>query len=69
MDSFRFGKTLKHEHPPIGFILSGNKEASLMEYVAFDINSKFVLEKYQIYLRDHDALIPKIKRTQAEVGQ
>ena len=56
-------------NPPIGIILSGNKDELLVEYATYGMNSQLFVQKYQLYLPDREALKAEIERTLAEVGR
>lgn len=44
------------DNPPIGIILSRNKDELLIEYATYQMNSQLFVQKYQLYLSDRDAL-------------
>jgi predicted nuclease of restriction endonuclease-like (RecB) superfamily len=44
------------DNPPIGIILSRNKDELLVEYATYGMNSQLFLQKYQLYLPDREAL-------------
>ncbi len=45
------------DNPPIGIILSKNKDELLVEYATFGMNSQLFVSQYQLYLPDKDDLI------------
>ena len=44
------------DNPPIGIILSRNKDELLVEYATYGMNSQLFVQKYQLYLPDREAL-------------
>lgn len=66
---FANDENVEGDHPPIGIILSRNKEELLVEYATYGMNSQLFVQKYQLYLPDREALKAEIERTLAEVGR
>jgi predicted nuclease of restriction endonuclease-like (RecB) superfamily len=62
-------ENVEGDQPPIGIILSRNKDELLVEYATYGMNSQLFVQKYQLYLPDREALKAEIERTLAEVGQ
>ena len=62
-------ENIEGDNPPIGIILSRNKDELLVEYATYGMNSQLFVQKYQLYLPDREALKAEIERTLAEVGQ
>lgn len=62
-------ENVEGDNPPIGIILSRNKDELLVEYATYGMNSQLFVQKYQLYLPDREALKAEIERTLAEVGQ
>jgi predicted nuclease of restriction endonuclease-like (RecB) superfamily len=62
-------ENIEGDNPPIGIILSRNKDELLVEYATYGMNSQLFVRKYQLYLPDREALKAEIERTLAEVGQ
>ena len=55
------------DNPPIGIILTKNKDELLVEYATYGMNSQLFVSKYQLYLPDKADLIELINNTvQAE---
>lgn len=57
------------DNPPIGIILSRQKDELLVEYATYGMNSQLFVQKYQLYLPDRDALKLEIERTLKELEQ
>ena len=51
------------DNPPIGIILSREKDELLVEYATYEMNSQLFVQKYQLYLPDRDELRREIERT------
>jgi predicted nuclease of restriction endonuclease-like (RecB) superfamily len=51
------------DQPPIGIILSRNKDELLVEYATYQMNSQLFVQKYQLYLPDRDELRREIEQT------
>jgi predicted nuclease of restriction endonuclease-like (RecB) superfamily len=51
------------DNPPIGIILTKNKEELLVEYATYGMNSQLFVSKYQLYLPDKNDLINLISHT------
>jgi len=66
---FATEENVEGDNPPIGIILSRNKDELLVEYATYGMNSQLFVQKYQLYLPDREALKAEIERTLAEVGQ
>ena len=45
------------DNPPIGIILSKNKDELLVEYATYGMNSQLFVSQYQLYLPDKNDLI------------
>jgi len=54
------------DNPPIGIILSRNKDELLVEYATYQMNSQLFVQKYQLYLPDRDELRREIEQTLRE---
>lgn len=54
------------DKPPIGIILSRNKDELLVEYATYQMNSQLFVQKYQLYLPDRDELRKELERSLAE---
>jgi predicted nuclease of restriction endonuclease-like (RecB) superfamily len=51
------------DNPPIGIILSKNKDELLVEYATYGMSSQLFVSKYQLYLPDKNDLINLISHT------
>jgi hypothetical protein len=67
--SQKFDENTEGCNPPIGIILSRQKDELLVEYATYGMNSQLFVQKYQLYLPDRDALKAEIERTLLEAGQ
>jgi predicted nuclease of restriction endonuclease-like (RecB) superfamily len=58
------------DQPPIGIILTRNKDELLVEYATYQMNSQLFVQKYQLYLPDREELRRQLERTlkEAEAG-
>lgn len=56
-------ENIEGDNPPIGIILSRNKDELLVEYATYQMNSQLFVQKYQLYLPDHEALRREIELT------
>ncbi len=57
------------DNPPIGIILSRNKDELLVEYATYQMNSQLFVQKYQLYLPDAEELRREIEQTLREADQ
>jgi predicted nuclease of restriction endonuclease-like (RecB) superfamily len=57
------------DNPPIGIILTKNKDELLVEYATYQMNSQLFVQKYQLYLPDREELRHEMERTLREVEQ
>ena len=51
------------DNPPIGMILSRNKDELLVEYATYQMNSQLFVQKYQLYLPERDELQRGLEQT------
>jgi predicted nuclease of restriction endonuclease-like (RecB) superfamily len=56
-------ENVEGDNPPIGIILSRNKDELLVEYATYQMNSQLFVQKYQLYLPDHEALRRELELT------
>jgi predicted nuclease of restriction endonuclease-like (RecB) superfamily len=56
------------ENPPIGIILSRNKDELLVEYATYQMNSQLFVQKYQLYLPEREELRRELELTLREAG-
>lgn len=62
-------ENVEGDNPPIGIILSRNKDELLVEYATYQMNSQLFVQKYQLYLPDHEALRRELELTLREAEQ
>ena len=55
------------DNPPIGIILSRDKDELLVEYATYGMNSQLFVQKYQFYLPESEALKRELERSLREV--
>lgn len=51
------------DNPPIGIILTRNKDELLVEYATYQMNSRLFVQKYQLYLPDREELRRELELT------
>jgi predicted nuclease of restriction endonuclease-like (RecB) superfamily len=51
------------DNPPIGIIMSKEKDELLVEYATYGMNSRLFVSKYQLYLPDRNDLIKLVNNT------
>jgi hypothetical protein len=51
------------DNPPIGIILSKDKDELLVEYATYGMNSQLFVSQYQLYLPDKNDLIKLVNNT------
>lgn len=56
-------ENVEGDNSPIGIILNRNKDELLVEYATYQMNSQLFVQKYQLYLPDHDALRRELELT------
>ena len=49
-------ENVEGDNPPIGIILSRNKDELLVEYATYNMSSQLFVQKYQLYLPETEAL-------------
>lgn len=57
------------DQPPIGIILSRDKDELLVEYATYGMNSQLFVQQYQLYLPDREALRAELERAMLGVGR
>lgn len=62
-------ENIEGDNPPIGIILSRNKDELLVEYATYQMNSQLFVQKYQLYLPDREALRHELEQTLREAEQ
>lgn len=63
---FAAEENVEGDNPPIGIILSRNKDELLVEYATYGMNSQLFVQKYQLYLPNREELRRELERTLAE---
>nr|WP_315486909.1 PDDEXK nuclease domain-containing protein [uncultured Undibacterium sp.] len=56
------------DNPPIGIILSRNKDELLVEYATYQMNSQLFVQKHQLYLPEREELRRELELTLREAG-
>jgi predicted nuclease of restriction endonuclease-like (RecB) superfamily len=56
------------DNPPIGIILSRNKDELLVEYATYQMNGQLFVQKYQLYLPEREELRRELELTLREAG-
>jgi predicted nuclease of restriction endonuclease-like (RecB) superfamily len=56
------------DNPPIGIILSRNKDELLVEYATYQTSSQLFVQKYQLYLPEREELRRELELTLREAG-
>jgi predicted nuclease of restriction endonuclease-like (RecB) superfamily len=56
------------DNPPIGIILTRNKDELLVEYATYQMNSQLFVQKYQLYLPNREELRREIELTLQEAN-
>lgn len=69
MGYFAAEENTESDNPPIGIILSRQKDELLVEYATYGMNSQLFVQQYQLYLPEREALKAEIERTLLEAGQ
>ena len=59
-------ENIEGDNPPIGIILSRNKDELLVEYATYQMNSQLFVQKYQLYLPDRETLRHELELTLRE---
>ncbi|MDP2078136.1 MAG: PDDEXK nuclease domain-containing protein [Sulfuricurvum sp.] len=54
-------QNIEGDNPPIGIILSKDKDELLIEYATYGMNSQLFVQKYQLYLPNQDELRKEIE--------
>ena len=62
-------ENVEGDHPPVGIILSRQKDELLVEYATYGMSSQLFVQKYQLYLPDREALRRVLGETLREAGQ
>ena len=60
---FASEENVEGDNPPIGIILSRNKDEMLVEYATYQMNSQLFVQKYQLYLPEREELQRELELT------
>lgn len=63
---FASEENTKGDNPPIGIILTRNKDELLVEYATYQMNSQLFVQKYQLYLPEREELRREMELTLRE---
>lgn len=61
-------ENIEGDNPPIGIILSRNKDELLVEYAMYNMSSQLFVQKYQLYLPETEELRRELEMTLRDVG-
>lgn len=64
---FAAEENVEGDNPPIGIILSRQKDELLVEYATYQMDSQLFVQKYQLYLPDREALRRELELSLREV--
>lgn len=67
MGYFANEENVEGDNPPIGIILTKNKDELLVEYATYQMNSQLFVQKYQLYLPDREQLRHEMELSLREV--
>lgn len=62
-------ENVEGDNPPVGIILSRQKDELLVEYATYGMSSQLFVQKYQLYLPDREALRRELEETLREAGK
>ncbi len=57
------------DQPPIGIILTRNRDELLVEYATYQMNSQLFVQEYQLYLPDREELRQQLEITLKEAEE
>ena len=60
---FAAEENVEGDNPPIGIILTRQKDELLVEYATYQMNSQLFVQKYQLYLPNREELRRELERT------
>jgi predicted nuclease of restriction endonuclease-like (RecB) superfamily len=66
MGYFAAEENIESDNPPIGIILTKDKDELLVEYATYGMDSQLFVQKYQLYLPNKEELRQEIEATLAE---
>ena len=61
-------ENVEGDNPPIGIILSRDKDELLVEYATYNMDSQLFVQKYQLYLPDRESLQRELELTLREAA-
>lgn len=65
---FAAEENIEGDNPPIGIILTRNKDELVVEYATYEMNSQLFVQKYQLYLPDREELRRELMLTLQEAA-
>lgn len=65
---FANDENIEGDNPPIGIILSRDKDELLVEYAMYNMSSQLFVQKYQLYLPEREELRRELEITLRDVG-
>jgi hypothetical protein len=65
---FAAEENVESDNPPIGIILTRNKDELLVEYATYQMSSQLFVQKYQLYLPDREELRRELEFTIREAA-
>lgn len=65
---FASEENVEGDNPPIGIILSRQKDELLVEYATYGMSSQLFVQKYQLYLPDKETLRRELEVTLREAA-
>ncbi len=65
---FAAEENVEGDNPPIGIILSRDKDELLVEYATYGMNSQLFVQKYQLYLPNREELQRELERALIEAA-
>ncbi len=66
---FAHEENVEGDGPPVGIILSRQKDELLVEYATYGMSSQLFVQKYQLYLPERDELRRELEMTLREAGR
>ena len=60
---FAAEENVEGDNPPMGIILTRDKDELLVEYATYQMNSQLFVQKYQLYLPDREELRRELELT------
>ena len=65
---FASEENVEGDNPPVGIILTREKDSLLVKYATYGMSSRLFVQKYQLYLPSEDELRREIERTFSEAA-